>query len=175
MYRPSSYRPTPWDVLELEYCPRYLWLSKRHGVPVTPSMRAGKSAEPELRRRLAAALGGEPRPVYIDAGWAHGVVDLLVVRKSAVPVEIKTGAPRPEHKWQLYAEAYLVKAAGYAVTRGVLAYGERLRSLQVTPAELKAAERLLAKAAEVVEGPPPPPRRSPKCAYCQYRAICTYT
>jgi hypothetical protein len=26
-YVRSWFRPTPWDVLELEWCPRYLWLS----------------------------------------------------------------------------------------------------------------------------------------------------
>jgi len=44
--------PTPWDVLELEWCPRYLWLSKRHGVSVTPSMAKGKAEEGALRRWL---------------------------------------------------------------------------------------------------------------------------
>jgi CRISPR-associated exonuclease Cas4 len=175
MCRRSSYRPTPWDVLELEWCPRYLWLSKRHGVPVTPSMARGRAGERALRRKLAAALGGEPRPVYIDAGWAHGVVDMLARGRSAVPVEIKTGAPRREHKWQAYAEAYLIKASLMSVSQAVLAYGERIVRLAVTPAELRAAETLLWKAAEVVEGPPPPPRRSPKCLYCQYRPICTST
>lgn len=169
------YRPTPWDVLELEWCPRYLWLSKRHGVPVTPSMKSGRRQENALRAALAEALGGEPRPVYIDAGWAHGVVEMVAKRLGAVPVEIKTGLPRPEHKWQLYAEAYLVKAAGYSATRGALAYGTRVRWLTITPHEVKAGEALLWKAAEVVEGPPPPPKRSAKCTYCQYRNICTST
>lgn len=168
------YRPTPWDVLELEYCPRYLWLSKRHGVPVTPSMAAGRKKEGELRRFLAQALGAEPRPVYIDAGWAHGVVDLLARGRGASPVEIKTGAPRREHKWQVYAEAYLARTAGYAVSAAYVAYGERIYRLMVTSAELKAAEGLLARAAAVVEGPPPPPIKSGKCLYCQYRAICTH-
>ncbi len=175
MYRRSWYRPTPWDVLELEWCPRYLWLSKRHGVPVTPSMAKGKAEEGALRKRLAAALGGEPKPVYIDAGWAHGVVDMLARGRSAVPVEIKTGVPRREHKWQVYAEAYLVKASLMSVSQAVLAYGERIIRLTVTAAELKAAEALLHKAAEVVEGPPPPPRKTAKCLYCQYRPICTST
>lgn len=160
--------------MELEWCPRYLWLSKRHGVPVTPSMAAGRAREAELRRFLAKALGAEPKPVYIDAGWAHGVVDLLVRRIAASPVEVKNGVPRREHRWQLYAEAYLAKAAGYAVYAGYLAYGERIHKVQITKAELEAAEALLAKAAEVVEGPPPPPARSGKCSYCQYRAVCTY-
>ncbi|ACB39518.1 CRISPR-associated protein Cas4 [Pyrobaculum neutrophilum] len=173
MPKPTSYRPTPWDVLELEWCPRYLWLSKRHGVPTTPSMAKGRQEEQALRKKLAAALGAEPKPVYIDAGWTHGVVDMVARRHSAVPVEIKTGVPRREHKWQLYAEAYLVKAQGHSVSLGVIAYGERLARLQITPAELKVAEALLIKAAEVVEGPPPPPRKTPKCAYCQYRPICS--
>nr|WP_287069578.1 CRISPR-associated protein Cas4 [Pyrobaculum sp.] len=169
------YRPTPWDVLELEWCPRYLWLSKRHGVPMTPNMAAGRGAEAGLRRFLAKALGAEPKPVYIDAGWAHGVVDILVKRVAASPVEIKTGLPRREHKWQLYAEAYLVKAAGCAVYTGYITYGEKIYRLQISKAELKAAETLLVKAAEVIEGPPPPPVKTGKCAYCQYRAICTST
>jgi CRISPR-associated protein Cas4 len=118
-YVRSWHRPTPWDVLELEWCPRYLWLSKRHGVPVTPSMAKGKAEEGVLRKRLAAALGGEPRPVYIDAGWAHGVVDMLARGRSAVPVEIKTGVPRREHKWQVYAEAYLVKTSLMSVSQAV--------------------------------------------------------
>lgn len=166
-------RPTPWDVLELLWCPRYLWLSKRHGVPLTPSMAKGKRAEEDIRRRLAPLLGGEPRPVYIDAGWTHGVVDLIAKRAAAVPVEIKTGVPRPEHKWQLYAEAYLVKAGlGYAVHKAYLAYGTDVKKLDVTPMDLAAAEKLLEKARDVAEGPPPPPRRSAKCHYCQYRPIC---
>jgi len=173
MYRRSWYRPTPWDVLELEWCPRYLWLSKRHGVPVTPSMAKGKAEEGALRKRLAAALGGEPKPVYIDAGWAHGVVDMPARGRSAVPVEIKTGVPRREHKWQVYAEAYLMKASLMSVSQAVLAYGERIIRLTATAAELKAAEALLHKAAEVVEGPPPPPKKTAKCLYCQYRPICT--
>ena len=162
-------------MLELEWCPRYLWLSKRHGVPVTPSMARGRAEEGPLRRRLAASLGGEPKPVYIDAGWAHGVVDMVARGRAAVPVEIKTGVPRREHKWQLYAEAYLVKTALMSVSQAVLAYGEKIIRLTVTRGELKAAETLLHKAAEVVEGPPPPPRKSAKCLYCQYRPICTYT
>jgi CRISPR-associated exonuclease Cas4 len=174
-YVRSWFRPTPWDVLELEWCPRYLWLSKRHGVPVTPSMAKGKAEEGALRRRLAAALGGEHRPVYIDVGWARGVVDMLARGRSAVPVEIKTGVPRREHKWQVYAEAYLVKTSLMSVSQAVLAYGERIIRLTVTAAELKAAEALLHKAAEVVEGPPPPPRKAAKCLYCQYRPICTST
>ncbi|MFZ8809185.1 MAG: Dna2/Cas4 domain-containing protein [Pyrobaculum sp.] len=56
-----------------------------------------------------------------------------------------------------------------------MAYGERIIRLTVTAAELKAAEALLHKAAEVVEGPPPPPRKTAKCLYCQYRPICTST
>ena len=159
--------------MELEWCPRYLWLWKRRGVPVTPSMAKGKAEEGALRRRLAAALGGEPKPVYIDAGWAHGVVDMLAQGRSAVPVEIKTGVPRREHKWQVYAEAYLVKASLMSVSQAVLAYGEMIIRLTVTAAELKAAEALLHKAAEVVEGPPPPPKKTAKCLYCQYRPICT--
>lgn len=96
----SSYRPTPWDVLELEWCPRYLWLSKRHGVPTTPSMARGRAEEEALRRRLAAALGGEPRPVHIDAGWAHGVVDMLARGRSAVP------ALAAESKFQPFLRFY---------------------------------------------------------------------
>ncbi|MFZ8806557.1 MAG: hypothetical protein ACO2PN_00425 [Pyrobaculum sp.] len=105
--------------MELEWCLRYLWLSKRHGVSATPSMTKGKAEEGALRRRLAAALGGEPKPVYIDAGWAHGVVDMLARGGSAVSVEIKTGVPRREHKWQVYAEAYLVKASLMSASRAV--------------------------------------------------------
>lgn len=175
MPRPLSYRPTPWDVLELEWCPRYLWLSKRHGVPVTPSMAEGRKREAEARRLLAEALGAEPRPVRIDAGWAYGVVDLVAKRATAVPVEIKTGVPRPEHKAQLYAEAFLVKASGLSVFRGALAYGTSIKWLTITPQEIRAGEALLQKAAEVVEGAPPPPKRSAKCSYCQYRNICTST
>lgn len=69
----------------------------------------------------------------------------------------------------------MAKASGYAVYSGYIAYGEDNRKLHVTRAELKAAEALLAKEAEVVEGLPPPPAKSSKCAYCQYRAICTST
>jgi CRISPR/Cas system-associated exonuclease Cas4 (RecB family) len=69
-------------------------------------MAKGKAEEGALRRRLAAALGGEPKPVYIDVGWAYGVVDMLARGRSAVPVESKTGVPRREHKWQVYAETY---------------------------------------------------------------------
>jgi len=171
-----TYRPTPWDVLELEWCPRYLWLSKRHGVPVTRSMAQGKREEAALRARAIATLGGEPRSVYVDAGWTHGVVDMLIKRAAATPVELKWGIPRREHKWQLLAEAYLARAGlKLAVYRGYLIYPRHAKSLEITPSDLKAAERLLWKAAEVVEGPPPPARRSGKCSYCQYRNICTGT
>jgi len=163
-------------VLELEWCARYLWLSKRLGVPVTPSMAAGKAEEEASRRKLASIFGVEPRRAYIDVGWAHGVVDLLVKRFSAMPVELKSGIPRREHKWQLYAEAYLVKASGNAVREGILFYSPNsLKRIPLSRDELNVGERLLMKAAEVVEGPPPPPTRTGKCSYCQYRNVCTYT
>ena len=169
----TTVKPTPRDVLNLLWCPRYLWFSKRLGVRVTPSMRRGRAEEEAIRRRLASILGGEPRPVYVDAGWAHGTVDILARRFSATPVEIKTGVPWSGHKWQLLAEAYLVKAGlGYAVHKAYLAYREEVRRLDVTPSDLAAAERLLSKAADVVEGPPPPPRRSARCRYCEFRALC---
>lgn len=168
-------KPTPWDVLELLWCPRYLWLAKRHGVPTTPSMAEGKRREETIRKRLAEALGTEPRPVYIDAGWAHGVVDMVTWRYAAAPVEIKTGKPLREHKWQLYAEAYLIKAAGHSVHKAYLAYGLEIKTLQVTKQDLATAERLLDKAAKVALGPPPPPIKTAKCEYCQYRPICINT
>ena len=168
------YRPTPWDVLELEWCPRYLWFARRLGVPTTPRMLAGKRAEEAARRRLAEALGAEPRPALIDVGWAYGVVDMVARRYAATPVEIKAGPPRREHKAQLLAEAYLVKESGSAVREGVLYYHElnRLMRRAVTPGDIRLGEELLHKAAEVVEGPPPPARPGPRCRYCQYRAVC---
>lgn len=168
------YRPSPWDVLELEYCPRYLWLSKRLGVPATPRMLEGRRVEEAARRRLAEVLRAEPRQVYIDVGWAHGVVDMVARRFAAAPVEIKAGPVRREHKYQLLAEAYLVREAGNAVREGVLYYHELGRIIRrvVTPSDLRLGEELLHKAAEVVEGPPPPPRPSPKCRYCQFRPLC---
>jgi hypothetical protein len=50
-------------------------LAVRHGVSVTPSMAKGKAEEGALRKRLAAALGGGLKPVYIDGGWARGAVN----------------------------------------------------------------------------------------------------
>ena len=72
-------------------------------------------------------------------------------------------------------QRHIVKTSLMSVSQAVLAYGERMVRLTVTAAELKAAEALLHKAAEVVEGPPPPPRKAAKCLYCQYRPICTST
>jgi len=169
------YRPTPRDVLWLLWCPRYLWFARRVGVWPSERMRAGREAEEAARPFIASALGAEPRRVYVDAGWFHGEVDLVARGAEASPIEIKLGPARREHRYQLYAEALLLREGlGYAVRAGYIYYVEegRLERVRIGAEELGAARRLLRAAARVVEGAAPPVRPSAKCSYCEYRNLC---
>ncbi len=145
------------------------------GVPPSERMLAGKRAEEEARPFLAAALGAEPRRVYVDAGWFHGEVDLVTQRSEASPVEIKLGPRREEHRLQLYAEALLVlEGLRLPVRRGYIYYVEEgeLARARIGGDELSLARRLLKAAARVVEGPPPLARPSHKCRYCEFARVC---
>lgn len=103
------YRPTPKDVLELFWCPRYLWFFRRFGVSPSERMRRGREAEVAAKRRLVSMLKAEVETVFVDVGWARGSVDAVVRRFGAAPVEVKLGARRDDlYRWQLYAEAYLL-------------------------------------------------------------------
>ncbi|MBP1449643.1 MAG: CRISPR-associated protein Cas4 [Thermoproteus sp.] len=168
-----TYKPTPKDVLELMWCPRYLWYMRHIPLPPTERMLAGKRAEAAAVRRLSAMLKAEPKLVYVDVGWARGVIDAVAKRRS--PVEVKLGPRREIYRWQLYAEAYLLaNALRMAVYEAYIYYIDRdqLDKYAIGPDELKTGEILLKKAKKVVEGPPPISSKTPKCGYCEYRNIC---
>ncbi len=170
-----SYRPTPRDVLELAWCPRYLWYTRHVPVPPTERMKAGKHVEEAAKRRLAARLRAEVNTLYIDIGWARGAIDAVLRKHAAAPIEVKMGPKRDIYRWQLYAEAYIMaRGLGTAVHRAYLYYADTdtLEEKPITTSEMKIAEKMLIKARTVVEGPPPPAQRTPKCRYCEYRNIC---
>lgn len=173
-------------VKEHEWCPVIPWLLVNAAAvepPATPSMVEGVEAHRDGLPGEVAGLLGYRDPlfnVYMESreDMVAGVVDIVAPGEGEV-AEAKRYVTRRHrhHLAQLRVYALLALRNGHrprvarlATPRGVV------RSLEVGPALVEEAERLVEATWRTVESPDPPLVEQParKCMYCRYRSICPY-
>lgn len=179
---------------EYVYCPRlfyFEWVDKRwapshdteEGLFVHRAVdkRSGSLPEPG-----DVGNGGKVTALHIES-HALGMVAVLDRVDdggdgTVVPVDTKkgkpssSGAPWSADVVQIYAQAALLRDAGYEVTRGVLYYAEINRRITVPigDVEVAAAVELAGEAREIAARPKPPLPlvASNRCPRCSLVGLC---